>query len=152
MFNLKLNIRQVFNIIGEKKTLDLKIPLQELESVRGFTFNSPVSIKGEIYNRAGVVNLEFTVTCNLDLLCDRCLTPFTREYSYDFKHTVVRSANRNQDDEYIISDGDFIDVTDIAICDLLLQLPMKILCKEDCKGLCQHCGANLNDGDCGCTN
>lgn len=147
---MKLNIRQVFNIVGERKTLDLKIPLQELESIHGFTFSTPVSIKGEIYNRADVVNLEFTITCKLSLLCDRCLTPFEREYSYNFKHTVVRSATKNQDDEYIIADGDFIDVTDIAICDLLLQLPMKILCKDDCKGLCQHCGANLNDGDCGC--
>jgi uncharacterized protein len=142
----------VFNVLGEKKTLDLKVPLEELESIRSFKFSTPVSIKGEVYNRAGIVNLDFTVSCTLDLLCDRCLTPFQREYSYDFKHTVVKSVARNQDDdEYIIADGDFIDVTDIAICDLLLQLPMKILCKDDCKGLCQHCGANLNDGDCSCT-
>lgn len=148
---MKLNVRQVFNVVGERKTLDINIPLRELEDIRGFTFSTPISIKGEIYNRADVVNLDFNITCTLDLLCDRCLKPFQREYSYDFKHTVVKSTTQNRDDEYIIADGDFIDVTDIAICDLLLRLPMKILCKEDCKGLCQNCGANLNDGDCGCS-
>lgn len=148
---MKLNIRQVFNILGEKKTLDLKIPLQELEHVHGFTFNTPVSVKGEVYNRAGIVTLDFNVTCTLDLLCDRCLTPFKREFSYNFKHTIVKSVSNNQDDDdYIISDGDLLDITEIAISDLLLQLPTKILCKDDCKGLCQLCGANLNDGDCGC--
>ncbi|MGN1411314.1 MAG: YceD family protein [Oscillospiraceae bacterium] len=150
---MKLNIRQVFNIVGEKKTLDLKVPLQELEDVRGFTFDTPVSVKGEVYNRAGIVTLDFNVTCILDLLCDRCLTPFKREFSYDFKHTIVKSVSNNQDDDdYILADGDFVDITEIAISDLLLQLPTKILCKDDCKGLCQNCGANLNDGDCGCLN
>lgn len=149
---MNLNIRQVFNVIGGKKVLNFKISQEELGNIREFNFSTPVEVVGEIYNRAGIVNLVFHVKFTLSLLCDRCLEPFEREFNYDFEHTVVKSLNNNQDDEYIIADGDFIDITSIAISDLLLQLPTKILCKEDCKGLCQYCGNNLNYGVCNCNN
>ena len=147
---MKLNIRQVFNIVGEKKTIDFKIQHDELEDIRTFKFSTPVSVVGEVYNRAGIVNLAFNVKFTLSLVCDRCLDEFEREFSYDFEHTVVKSLNNNQNDDYIVADGDFIDITPIAISDLLLQLPTKILCKEDCKGLCQRCGNNFNHGECSC--
>lgn len=147
---MNLNIRQVFNVIGGKKTIDFKIPQEELGNIREFNFSTPVHVVGEVYNRAGIVNLEFSVKFTLPLLCDRCLEPFEREFYYTFEHTIVKSVSNNQNDEYIIADGDFIDITYIAISDLLLQLPTKILCKEDCKGLCQHCGKNLNYEVCDC--
>ena len=45
---------------------------------------------------------------------------------------------------------DLIDLDELVMSDLLLTLPMKHLCREDCKGLCAQCGKNLNEGDCGC--
>jgi uncharacterized protein len=145
-----LNIRQVFNVVGAKKVLDFKIPLEELSSISMFSFDTPVHVTGEVYNRAGIINLEFNTKFTLSLLCDRCLDPFKREYSYDFTHTVVKTLYNEQNDEYIVADGDFIDITDIAISDMLLQLPTKILCNEDCKGLCPKCGTNLNHAVCCC--
>lgn len=147
---MKLNIRQVFNIVGDKKILNFKISQDELGDIREFKFNTPVVVVGEVYNRAGIVNLSFNVKFTLSLMCDRCLDQFEREFNYDFKHTIVKSLNNNQNDDYIVADGDFIDITPIAISDLLLQLPTKILCNEDCKGLCQHCSTNFNHGDCDC--
>jgi uncharacterized protein len=147
---MKLNIRQVFNVVGAKKVLDFKIPLEELSSISMFNFDTPVHVTGEVYNRAGIINLEFNTEFTLSLLCDRCLDPFNREYSYDFTHTVVKTVYNDKNDEYIVADGDFIDITDIAISDMLLQLPTKILCKEDCKGLCPKCGTNLNHSVCSC--
>lgn len=151
MYALKLNIRQVFNVTGEKKTIYTKIPIEELDYIKGLTFASPIEVSGECFNRADVVNLVFNVTVTLSLKCDRCLTDFERQYTYPCKHIVVKSLNNhNDDDDYIVADGDYIDITPIAVSDLLLQLPSKYLCKEDCKGLCQHCGKNLNYGDCDC--
>jgi uncharacterized protein len=151
---MNLNIRQVFNVVGTRKVLDFKVPLEELSSVREYSFSTPVEVVGEVYNRAGIVNLEYTVKATLLLNCDRCLERFEREYTYDFQHTVVRTLSNHShddDDEYIVADGDYIDTTYIAVSDLLLRLPTKILCKEDCKGLCQRCGQNLNHGVCDCS-
>lgn len=52
--------------------------------------------------------------------------------------------------EQVIGEDGFIDLSPIVRDLALLELPIKVLCKEDCLGLCQECGANLNLGDCGC--
>ncbi|MBR6599034.1 MAG: DUF177 domain-containing protein, partial [Oscillospiraceae bacterium] len=50
----------------------------------------------------------------------------------------------------IVADSESIDLKEIAISDLLLQLPSKTLCDEECKGLCPSCGCNLNESQCDC--
>ena len=81
--------------------------------------------------------------------CDRCLSEFEREYSYEFSHICVRGHSDN--DDYIIVEDNSLDLDETAISDSLLQLPTKILCREDCRGLCYVCGQNLNEGECDCS-
>ena len=57
---------------------------------------------------------------------------------------------RNDDLNVSIYDGEKIDLTDLVREQILLDLPTQILCREDCKGLCQKCGANLNEVNCNC--
>lgn len=52
--------------------------------------------------------------------------------------------------EFIVVEGMRLDLTALVREDLLLALPAKFLCREDCKGLCPICGKNLNDGSCSC--
>ena len=52
-------------------------------------------------------------------------------------------------DYAIIEDG-FLDMDEQLIEELLVEFPLRFLCKEDCRGLCQRCGKNLNDGECDC--
>ena len=143
------NLRQLFNIVGESKEIEYSISENELSAIHGYSFSSPVKITGKFFNRAGVVYLEYSVNFSLSLICDRCLDEFEREYTFDFSHIVVPSVNGNNDD-YIVADGESIELNDIAFTDLLLQLPSKILCKDDCKGLCMLCGCNLNVSECNC--
>ena len=125
---------------------------EESSEVRGYTFAAPVAVSGEFYNRAGIVTLKYTVSCTLDVVCDRCLTELKRDYSYDFSHTVVPSLQSEGDiyDTYLVAQHDSIDMNETAISDLLLMLPTKMLCREDCKGLCDICGCNLNERTCNC--
>lgn len=143
------NLRQLFNIVGESKDIGYSIPEDELSNIHGYCFSSPVNVSGRFFNRAGVVYLEYSVSFSLSLVCDRCLNEFERNYSFDFSHIVVPSLNGDNDD-YIVADGQSIELNDIAFTDLLLQLPSKILCKDDCKGLCMVCGCDLNVADCNC--
>ena len=148
---MKINLKQIFNIVGESKDIAYSISESELSDIRGFVFSSPVEIKGRVYNRAGVVYLEYSVDFTLSLICDRCLVPFEKEYSFDFDHIVVPSISGDSDD-YIVAEGESIELNDIAVTDLLLQLPTKILCKDDCRGLCMVCGCDLNESQCNCLN
>ncbi|MBQ8122107.1 MAG: DUF177 domain-containing protein [Ruminococcus sp.] len=144
---MKFDLKQVFNIVGDSKDLDHHITADQLSDIRGLDLATPISIKGRVYNRAGVVYLEYTASFTLDHTCDRCLKDFQREYQLSFDHIVVPSLSGDNDD-YIVADGECIEMNDIAVTDILLQLPVKILCKEDCKGLCMVCGCDLNQCTC----
>ena len=142
-----LQLREIFQIEGMHLPVSYEITPEELSEVRGYTFAAPVAVSGEFYNRAGIVTLKYTVSCTLDVVCDRCLTELKRDYSYDFSHTVVPSLQSEGDiyDTYLVAQHDSIDMNETAISDLLLMLPTKMLCREDCKGLCDICGCNLNE-------
>ncbi len=144
---MKINLKQLFSIVGESRDIAYTISTDELSDIRGRSFASPVEVKGRIYNRAGVVYLEYSVDMTLLITCDRCLKELERAYHYDFDHIVVPSAN-SDNDEYIVADGESIELNEIAVTDLLLQLPTKNLCKYDCKGLCMICGCDLNESTC----
>ncbi len=147
-----LQLREIFQIEGMHLPVSYEITPEELSEVRGYTFAAPVAVSGEFYNRAGIVTLKYTVSCTLDVVCDRCLTELKRDYSYDFSHTVVPSLQSEGDiyDTYLVAQHDSIDMNETAISDLLLMLPTKLLCREDCKGLCDICGCNLNERTCNC--
>ena len=144
---MKINLKQLFSIVGESRDIAYTISTDELSDIRGRSFASPVEVKGRIYNRAGVVYREYSVDMTLLITCDRCLKELERAYHYDFDHIVVPSAN-SDNDEYIVADGESIELNEIAVTDLLLQLPTKNLCKDDCKGLCMICGCDLNESTC----
>lgn len=147
-----LQLREIFQIEGMHLPVSYEITPEELSEVRGYTFAAPVAVSDEFYNRAGIVTLKYTVSCTLDVVCDRCLTELKRDYSYDFSHTVVPSLQSEGDiyDTYLVAQHDSIDMNETAISDLLLMLPTKMLCRENCKGLCDICGCNLNERTCNC--
>ena len=147
---MNIQLRQLFDIVGECVDIDYSIGEDELKGINAYSFASPVTIKGKIQNRAGVVRLTYESSAELALECDRCLTQFVREFCYSFEHIVVASTNTD-DDEYVICPNNILDMNELAVSDLLLQLPTKILCKDDCKGLCYTCGGNLNEGKCSCS-
>jgi uncharacterized protein len=62
----------------------------------------------------------------------------------------VRNLNADYSDEYTLADNDNIDLSVLLREDILLELPSKVLCKTNCKGICAVCGKNLNDGSCSC--
>jgi len=90
--------------------------------------------------------------------CDRCLEPATVPISGEFAYTLVPEKAEIADDLELTAQeletsyyrGDFIDLAPMICEQIVLQAPMKILCTEECKGLCPHCGANLNTGSCNC--
>ena len=142
-------LKQLFHREGDVLPVDYEIPPQALSQIRGYRFDQPVHVTGAFRNRAGIVTLELTVSCMLTAECDRCLELFHRPYSFSFTHTVVLSVNRDND-EYIVAQDAQLDVDEVALTDLLLQLPTKLLCREDCRGLCPGCGVNLNYEVCRC--
>ena len=63
---------------------------------------------------------------------------------------MVSSLNGEETDELVLVENEELELEPLVESDVYLNLPQKTLCKSDCRGLCQHCGKNLNDGLCGC--
>ncbi|MBE6836463.1 MAG: DUF177 domain-containing protein [Ruminococcus sp.] len=142
-----VQMKELFELTGESREIACEVTLEELEGISNYHFATPVEVKGTVSNRAGIVTLSYETRFKLDNTCDRCLKEFIQEYAYSFKHTLVRSCNTDND-EYVVCGNNTLDMNELAVSDILLTLPTKILCKEDCKGLCCVCGADLNESDC----
>ena len=146
-----VRLKQLYNIVGERLDLDYTIDSVRLNEVKGFSFSDPITIKGVIVNRAGVVFLKYSAEFTLHVCCDRCLIDFDRDYSFDFEHILVRSLSNDGDfEEYVVTETDELDMDELAITDCLLSLPAKMLCREYCLGLCPVCGTDLNQSKCDC--
>ena len=90
----------------------------------------------------------------LEVPCDRCLEPV--KVPFDLKFTKNVDLQESEDaqvdelDEKNYIDGYNLDVDKLLYNEILIGWPMKILCSEDCRGICNVCGQNLNEGSCNC--
>lgn len=146
-----LDCKQLFDIPAERVEIDYALDLSDYELFSLKPFSAPVCIRGVAENRAGIVSLNMNCSFQLSLLCDRCLDAFERLFSYDFSHVLVQELHSEDDEfDYIVVADNSLDLDDLVLSDILLALPVKNLCKEDCKGLCPVCGINRNTETCEC--
>ena len=97
------------------------------------------------------VHINGYVSIELSIPCDRCLTPVPTKIEFPLDKEIYIGVELPEDaDEQDFVDGHCIDVDRMLYIEILMNLPMKTLCKEDCKGICTVCGQNLNKGECGC--
>jgi uncharacterized protein len=81
--------------------------------------------------------------------CVRCLEPVVQEIDLDINETYLLNSEDDPDQEDVFAlESDVLDVTDIVRQNLLVEVDEFPLCREDCKGLCPVCGANLNETTC----
>lgn len=88
----------------------------------------------------------------LGMMCDRCLTDVSVGFDIEFEKEIncnnLESEDNSDDTQYVVDMQ--LDVDKIIRDEILLQWPFKVLCKDDCKGICKVCGHDLNVSDCGC--
>ena len=116
-------------------------------------------VKGQLTRHIAQTDIEGTISAELEIECTRCLQQIDRKFEIPFKAAFVTEENYTQAKEAELSakdldvsifDGNEIDLTELVREQILLNLPEQVFCKEDCKGLCEKCGANRNLIDCNC--
>ncbi len=119
----------------------------------------PLNVDMEIYKHPDHIRIIGTIHSVLSLTCHRCLGEFERslEEKLDVFLVDVRQATaeeeaelETEDLEYEFFDGEVIEIDQLVAEQIFLALPYKVLCSENCRGLCPRCGANLNLEPCGC--
>ncbi len=113
-------------------------------------FKSPVKAKGEASVLEDILELNLEVSTDIELTCTRCLDRYTSNINLNISEVYTNDSQKENEDIIFITE-DYIDIDKVIIDNILLSLPIKKLCSDNCKGLCQSCGANLNRTTCNCS-
>jgi len=149
---MQLDFTNLFNFDNEVINIDCTLPLKDFEYSTYKPLKNGAVVKGKAFCKADIVYLELNVCFDFFGICDRCAEEFKREYSIDINKIVVEKLENEDDDfdDFVVVDNCKLDLEDFVYQEIQLFLPSKMLCKNDCKGICQKCGKNLNDGPCDC--
>ena len=150
-----INLTDVFT--EEEKSVTKEVPL-ELTSIRfqgeDFRILEKTPVRLTLANNGqGRALIEADAEVTVELKCDRCLREVTREVAVHASVAAVSPDVANaeeQDEESGFLEGYQLNVDSLISNEIITCWPMKILCKEDCKGLCSVCGKDLNEGTCDC--
>jgi uncharacterized protein len=157
----------VTDIPEEGSFLEINTPsrnfpeLKQLEANGECRFASDIYARLEIRKVGDIVEVEGRIETTIRTPCSRCLvtfeTPLRHHFAVDFTPELpepdaaqAEIALSAEDLGLIYYTGDAIDFHDAIQEQVILSLPLRPLCRENCKGLCHTCGENLNEKDCGC--
>lgn len=120
---------------------------------------APATVNGKIRLAGNEVFVNGHVETSAQFECDRCLKPIELPVNADFELEYITGSEYESsavaeltEAEMSVSvfDGEAIDVDEIVKEQILLAVPTRMLCSEDCKGICPQCGTDRNTGECGC--
>lgn len=158
-----LAVSELKRLVGEQKTFQWQEPISSFDlSDKDMTLTEPVTAEVTVINGGDRFLVQGSAEAKMKMSCCRCLVEFPQTVSVELFEQYLfvskgKPDERDEDDEEDEEDrylpvltSDQIEVSRLLIEAFYSQLPLKTLCDEDCEGLCDQCGANLNDGPCKC--
>ena len=145
-----INFSDLLSKKNRKKQISLSFELEpfefEGEEIRAI---EKVDVEGVAISENDVIVIEASIKTKLKLNCSRCLDTFIYPIDIDIEERFTNNIDL-QDEGVMFVDGDTLDITEIIENCIISTLPIKRLCKDDCKGLCSVCGVNKNVENCSC--
>ena len=160
---MKLRIEEIKDTVRELSALEEVSEYPELVDASESgecRFLSPIGINLSVVREFRHIRATGTVSTRICLACSRCLAEYELDVESKFTLFYLPTAGVPLDEEVELSeqdlisvalDGDEIDFTHEIAEQILLEIPFKPLCKDDCQGLCPHCGIDLNEKACECS-
>ncbi|MEK7313596.1 MAG: YceD family protein, partial [Deltaproteobacteria bacterium] len=122
-----------------------------------FSIKSPVKARLSFYRSGELIDIEGDMDATVVMTCSMCVKDFEQRVAEHFTNRVIRGSETSKEKELFESDmeveyfpGDELDTSEILLERIALDIPIKPVCSEDCKGFCALCGKDLNQGPCGC--
>ncbi len=149
-----INLRDLLRM-NKPIVIDDQLELNEASKLRQELLHAdPLRVNLTASAKLGTVEVEGEGQAALDMQCSRCLGTFKFELRFPilerFRLQQDESELTEEDDIHLV-DTDQVDLRPFVEESFWLALPFVYVCREDCQGLCQACGTNLNERDCGCT-
>jgi len=148
------------NSFEREKAIDETLPIGAVDlDLANARVTSPITLEGKAVKATGLLVLTGRLGGTVEIDCDRCLEPARRPVDIELDLEFV--PNQQIADQTNLElhlddmkrdeiDGSEIHLVEIAREQILLDLPQQFFCSDDCKGLCEKCGTNLNLKDCDC--
>jgi uncharacterized protein len=145
-----LDLKKLF--ITENYTLPIEhsVELSDVEYMGEYPLKKPVTVTGNVTNRAGLVTLSISMVYVFSAPCDRCGLPTETCHKVTLEKSLAPEIAGIDNDDIILVEDYKLDLDELVYTEVIVSLPMKHLCREDCKGICPSCGKNLNDQKCNC--
>jgi uncharacterized protein len=145
-----LSLKDLF-IGGESIAFDYMLDMSDFEAAPGeFPIREPVNVSGSAVNRASVTSINAHAKLIYSTRCDRCLKEIVEQIEVSFENVLAAAVEHEGDGDIIVCENETLDLDELVVTNIILNLSMKHLCSQGCKGLCPKCGKDLNDGDCDC--
>lgn len=155
---------RVDDITAEGREISFVEPQQEINRTlaRGplheYVVRAPLQVSLSYYRAGTEIFISGSLEASTTAACSRCAEEFELPSHRRFRYVLAPRAIGDDKDfalkaedlEFSFYNGEEVDLTPLVREQALLALAERPLCREDCRGLCPHCGANLNQGDCGC--
>ena len=152
---MSIDISMIAKSINKEMVQEVELTLASFRSRLGdFPIISKEPIELHIVNQENAaVLITGSVDMEVAIPCSRCLEDVPTPIHFDIEKKLRIEDDALIDDEmeepdYLI--GFELDVEKLLYAEILVNWPMKVLCKDDCKGICKVCGMNLNKGACSC--
>ncbi len=156
---MQINVTRVRKTFGAAENYEFKEDAQLLDT-DAVKFSQPLAVAVKATNVGHAILLQGKAHTEVELACSRCLENFSLPVDAGFEEELCHSSDVTayladhpeavEEEDYTLLSSDVLDITPLVVEQVLLALPMKPLCGEECKGLCSRCGRNLNLGACGC--
>lgn len=147
---MKINIVSVINCDGAKLSIEKDVTVGSFEFAGNeYSFEKPVSVTGEIRNIGSALKIALKVEGEYTSYCDRCGCGVTATILGEAEENIT-GESVEIDSEMFVLNGHVLDISGAVESLVYSSLPMRNLCKDDCKGLCSKCGTDLNKSECNC--
>jgi len=147
---MRLEVKRIIHTPGGRIDFDERQDLSDVDFGGVCPAVRPVSVVGQVRNSAGMLRLQMDLDTVLSCVCDRCGTRFDKPFHVTAEHLLAETLESEEDDDILLLDDGAVDLDALAREEFILGMDTKTLCREDCKGLCPGCGANLNNEACRC--
>lgn len=148
---MKIDLKKLLSGDEISVNIDCKLQFPNMMYSDYNAISGDVDVKGSVYSKADVLYFDAFVSFMFKGVCDRCVDDIHRSMAFDIKKILVEELQDDNETElYLLVKNSVLNLDEVIEEEMLLFFPSKLLCKEDCKGLCSKCGKNLNDGNCNC--
>ncbi len=155
---MRINLHDIVSTVGKEMTVECRMEEGQVSLYReAFKITCKNPFKAVLKHiQKNIISVEFNAIITTDRTCSRCLDLVVRDYNLHVSRTIdvikkeACADDSGEYDEISYIEDCTLDVDMLILDELYTVLPMNVLCREDCKGICKVCGTNLNKSTCDC--